>query len=177
RRAGPVGAPASYLLPRAPTALWASPAQAQAARFRPLPEQLDNRAEVPFFEPFRAIAAGDEVLFGGTGQHLRVLRANDISGLVVEQGRDEADDIVACGPHDTVQTNDLGFERTERAGRSGALDAVVGECPAAVPRKRTRGHERQRFGGRRVRDPLAGVVDAPSRFRRRPAPSAGCARL
>ena len=54
-----------------------------------------------FLESFRAIAAHEaEVLFfGAAGQHLWVLGADDIAGLAVEEGGNEADEIVARSPH------------------------------------------------------------------------------
>src|SRR5947209_1337342 len=91
---------------------------ARPSRSGALPELLDHRAEVSFLESFRAIAAHEaEVLFfGAAGQHLWVLGADDIAGLVVEEGGNEADEIVACSPHHPRQTSGRSFKRAECAG-------------------------------------------------------------
>src|SRR5438874_13339687 len=82
-----------------------------------LPEQLDHRAEVPLLEAFGRVAAGESevAFFGAAGQHLRVLGADDVSVLVVEQRWDEPDHVLACGPHDTGQPFGAGFKSAERA--------------------------------------------------------------
>src|SRR5690242_21672663 len=83
---------------------------------------------------------------------------------VVEPGRDDSEEVVACCPDDPRQPYGFRFERTGRARGARGLIATEGKRAAAPSRERAGCDERKWLGGRRIRDPLAGVSHLAGRI-------------